>query len=200
MPGPPGQPHAPERHRDPLTERLLRAAGGDEDAFAEVYDEVADRVYGIALRVLGDPHQAEEVAQEAMIEAWSRAARFDPARGSANAWITTIAHHRAVDRVRSGSATRRRDTSWHESEHRADLADTTFDAASAHLRTRSIFGALMQLPPTQRRAIELAYFGGYTYADVARLMQAPLGTTKTRIRTALGVLREHLDASLVELA
>ncbi len=190
----------PPRHPDALTQSLLEAANGDADAFAAVYDEVADRVYGIALRVLGDPHQAEEVAQEAMVEAWRKSARFDPARGSASSWIMTIAHHRSVDRVRASESARRRDTSWHAPRSEADIADTTFDEASAHLHTRSIFTALTQLPPLQRRAIELAYYGGYTYADVARLMQAPLGTTKTRIRNALRLLREHLDVSVTEMA
>lgn len=192
-------PKGPERPYDPLTERLLEAAAGDDVAFAEVFDAMASRVYGIALRVLGDPHQAEEVAQEAMIEAWTKSSRFDPARGTASAWVTTIAHHRAVDRVRASDASRRRDTTWHRPTSAADIEDTTFDETVAHADTRRIFGALMQLPPTQRRAIELAYFGGYTYSDVARLMQAPLGTTKTRIRNALRLLREHLDVSMVEL-
>jgi RNA polymerase sigma-70 factor (ECF subfamily) len=183
-----------------LTERLVQSAAGDPDAFAEVFDAVAGRVYGIALRVLGDSHQAEEVAQEAMIEAWTKSSRFDPSRGSASAWITTIAHHRAVDRVRASDAARRRDTTWHQPPGAPDVADSTFDEVAAHADTRRIFGALMELPPTQRRAIELAYFGGYAYADVARLMQAPLGTTKTRIRTALRQLRDHLDASVVEMA
>ncbi len=189
-----------DRSHDSLTAHLLQAATGDVDAFAAVFDEMGGRVFGIALRVLADPHQAEEVAQESMIEVWSRAPRFDPARGSARAWIMTIAHHRAVDRVRASEASRRRDTTWHGTPADNGIVDTTFGEASAHLRTRTIFSALMELPPSQRRAIELAYFGGHTYADVARLMQAPLGTTKTRIRNALRLLRESLDASLVETA
>lgn len=188
------------RHADPVSRALERAATGDGDAFAEVYDAVSHRVYGIALRVVGDPHQAEEVAQETLVEVWRNAARFDATQGSAGAWISTMAHHRAVDRVRSSSATRRRDTSWHGERSGTELADTTFDEASTHLRTRHVFAAMTQLPAPQRRAIELAYFGGHTYSDVARLMQAPLGTTKTRIRTALRLLRATMDASLAETA
>jgi RNA polymerase sigma-70 factor (ECF subfamily) len=185
---------------DPLSDGLLRAAQGDPDAFAEVYDTISGRVYGITLRVISDPHQAEEVAQETLIEVWQKSTSFDPARGSAAAWICTMAHHRAVDRVRSSTATRRRDTTWHEQGPGTDVSrqDTTFDEASAHDRTRTIFTALMELPEKQRRAIELAYYGGYTYADVARLMHTPLGTSKTRIRNALRLLRENVDVSLME--
>lgn len=197
MPAPPAHVG---RHVDPLTLRLLRVADGDTDAFAEVYDDVAHRVYGISLRVIGDPHQAEEVAQETLIEVWRNSARFDPMEGSAGAWISTMAHHRAVDRVRPSAATRRRDTSWHERRSDSSTADTTVDDASAHLHTRTILTSLTQLPPPQRRAIELAYYGGYTYSDVARLMQAPLGTTRTRIRNALRRLRENTDASHIETA
>jgi RNA polymerase sigma-70 factor (ECF subfamily) len=184
---------------DSLTEQLLRAAQGDPDAFSEVYDAISGRVYGITLRVLTDPHQAEEVAQETLIEVWQKCANFDPDRGSAAAWISTMAHHRAVDRVRSSAATRRRDTTWHgDSGIDVGRRDTTFDEASAHARTRTIFTALLQLPPLQRRAIELAYYGGYTYADVARLMHTPVGTSKTRIRNALRLLRKNVDASLMD--
>lgn len=193
MPVRPAPVEQPVREHDVLTACLLRAAEGDHEAFAQVYEDMARRVYGVTLRVLGDPHQAEEVAQEALVEVWRTSARFDPSRGSAGAWISTIAHHRAVDRVRSSAATRRRDTSWHEDTAGVPAPDSTYDSATAHLAMRSIVAALAQLPPVQRRAIELAYFGGHTYADVARLMHAPLGTTKTRIRTALLRLRDTMD-------
>ncbi len=196
----PARPPPTARHVDPLTLRLQRVADGDASAFDEVYDAVAHRVYGIALRILGDPHQAEEVAQETLIEVWRKSARFDALQGSASAWISTMAHHRAVDRVRSSSSARRRDTSWHADRTDVSATDTTFDNVNAHLDRHSVLSALTTLPPTQRRAIELAYYGGYTYADVARLMQAPLGTTKTRIRNALRVLRENMDVSVIETA
>ena len=198
----PARPASLTRHVDRLTLCLLQVADGDHDAFSEVYDVVSPRVYGIALRVIGDPHQAEEVAQETLVEVWRNAARFDAAKGSASAWISTMAHHRAVDRVRASSATRRRDTAWHGQGEGTDsaLADTTYEQSVQLDRSRTIRTALTALPAPQRRAIELAYFGGHTYADVAEMMQAPLGTTKTRIRNALRLLRENLDTSLVEIA
>lgn len=165
----------------------------DEAAFIALYDEVAHRAYGLVLRVIGDPHQAQEVTQEVFLEVWRKAATFDPARGSGVGWVLTIAHRRAVDRVRSSSASRQRDSSWHEPERDMTDLDATFDSAQANLVAGRVRAAMGSLSPHQRRAVELAYFGGHTYADVARLMQAPLGTTKTRIRTALLRLREQLD-------
>lgn len=185
---------------DPVDELLVLSGFADEAAFAGLYDLVARRAYGVAVRVLGDPHQAQEVVQDVFLEVWRTAARFDPGRGSAVGWVLTITHRRAVDRVRSSSASRRRDTSWHDTGQDATEVDATFDTALANLAARRVRAALTTLTPVQRRAIELAYIGGYTYADVAHLMQAPLGTTKTRIRTALLRLREHLETSAVETA
>ncbi|MEO5663767.1 MAG: sigma-70 family RNA polymerase sigma factor [Nocardioides sp.] len=176
---------------------LVHAGSEDETAFAGLYDLVAPRAYGVALRVLADPHQAQEVVQDVFAEVWRKSASFDPDRGSATGWILTITHRRAVDRVRSSAASRRRDASWHDTAPDATEVDATFDAAQASLTADSVREALGSLTPIQRRAIELAYFGGHTYADVARLMQAPLGTTKTRIRTALLRLREQLESPTV---
>lgn len=172
----------------------------DEARFVQLYDEVADRVYGLVLRVLGDPHQAQEVTQEVFFEVWRKAASFDPTQGSGAGWVLTIAHRRAVDRVRASSATRRRDASWHDEGQDATGMDATFDAAHAGLAARDVRAAMGALTPNQRRAVELAYFGGHTHCDIARLMQAPLGTTKTRIRTALLRLRQQLELPLPDTA
>lgn len=171
---------------------LLRASGrGDEDAFAEIYDAVAHRVHGLTLRVVRDPAQAEEVTQEAMVEVWRQSARFRPELGSPMGWILTIAHRRAVDRVRSAEASSRRDTVYHEQS--VDRPhDSTAEAAHASLEARRVRSALGTLTDTQRGAVELAYFGGYTHTEVATLLDVPLGTAKTRIRDGLIRLRDAL--------
>ncbi len=171
---------------------LLRACGrGDEDAFAEVYDAVAHRVHGLTLRVVRDPAQAEEVTQEAMVEVWRQSARFRPELGSPMGWILTIAHRRAVDRVRSAEASSRRETVYHEQS--VDIPhDSTAEAAHASLEARRVRTALAALTDTQRGAVELAYFGGYTHTEVATLLDVPLGTAKTRIRDGLIRLRDAL--------
>lgn len=171
---------------------LLRACGrGDEGAFAEVYDAVAHRVHGLTLRVVRDPAQAEEVTQEAMIEVWRQSARFRPELGSPMGWILTIAHRRAVDRVRAAEASSRRDTVYHQ--RTADVPhDSTAEAAHSSLEARRVRTALTTLTDTQRGAVELAYFGGYTHSEVATLLAVPLGTAKTRIRDGLIRLRDAL--------
>ena len=171
---------------------LLKAAKGDRDAYAQLYDRVASRVYGIALRVVVDPAQSEEVAQEALLDVWRRATRFDPARGSAMAWIITIAHRRAVDRVRSEEATRRRHISeaqraQHSTE---DVADTVV-ATDERIRVEQALAVLTEL---QREAVVLAYYGGHTYREVSELLGVPLGTVKTRMRDGLLRLRQAMGS------
>ncbi len=173
-------------------EQLLRSAGGgDQDAFARLYDRLVSRVVGVALRVLRDRSLAEEVAQEVMVEVWHKAGRFDPARGTASGWITTLAHRRAVDRVRSEQAGRDRD-------ERVSRRDTprAFDAVADEVEVRLDHGqvrrALDELTARQREAIELAYFSGHTYREVARVLQVPEGIAKSRLRDAMQRLHHAL--------
>lgn len=170
---------------------LRRAARGDEGAFAQVYDACSAKVYGLALRVVRDPAQAEEVAQEAFLEIWRTASRFDPERGSALAWMMTITHRRAVDRVRSAEAAGRREITY-EQQHRAVEHDVTAEAAHAALEARRVRNALDELTAVQREAVSLAYLGGYTHTEVAALLDLPVGTAKTRIRDGLIRLRDNL--------
>ena len=176
---------------DALEAQLVASGSGDAVAFADLYATVAPRIYGLALRILRDPHQSEEVTQEVFLQLWQTSNRFDPTRGSALSWVMTMAHRRAVDRVRSAEAGRRRDTADAQHIGMAPF-DQTSAAAHASLEAQTVRAALAVLSPGQRQALELAYFGGYTYSEVARLLQIPLGTAKTRIRDGLIRLRDLL--------
>jgi RNA polymerase sigma-70 factor (ECF subfamily) len=174
-----------------LTELLRASARGDQHAFGALYDATSPRVHGLVLRVVRDPAQAEEVTQEAYLAIWRTASRFDPGKGSALSWLLTLAHRRAVDRVRSAEAASRRDTAY-ESAQQTIPHDATAEAATASLEARRVRTALASLTPPQRQAIELAYFGGYTHTEVATMLDLPVGTAKTRIRDGLIRLRDHL--------
>jgi RNA polymerase sigma-70 factor (ECF subfamily) len=193
VPASAGAPHPgePAGAGPDLAELLQRSARGDRAAFATLYDATAARVHGLALRVVRDPAQAEEVTQEAFLEIWRTASRYDSGRGSAVSWLLTITHRKAVDRVRSAEASSRRESTYHHRNQTVDH-DTTADAATASLEARRVRAALGALTDVQREAIELAYFGGYTHTEVATLLDLPVGTAKTRIRDGLIRLRDTI--------
>jgi len=171
---------------------LLKLSGrGDEAAFAKLYDATAARAYGLAVRVVRDPSQAEEVAQEAFLEIWRTASRFDDSRGSAVSWILTLVHRKAVDRVRSAEAGSRRDTSYHQGSQGVEH-DSTAEAAHASMEARRVRQAMDSLTEVQREALELAFFKGYTHTEVATMLDLPVGTAKTRIRDGLIRLRDTM--------
>ncbi|KRC53261.1 MULTISPECIES: ECF RNA polymerase sigma factor SigK [unclassified Nocardioides] len=188
-----GAPHqgAPAGAVPDLGALLKRSARGDEAAFAELYDATAARAHGLVLRVVRDRAQAEEVTQEVFLEVWRQSGRYDADRGSALAWLMTIAHRKAVDRVRSAEAATRRDVTYEET-NRSVAHDETAEAAHASLEARRVRAALAHLTDVQREAIELAYFGGYTHTEVAALLDLPVGTAKTRIRDGLIRLRDSI--------
>jgi RNA polymerase sigma-70 factor (ECF subfamily) len=179
-----------------LAELLKRASRGDEGAFAEWYDATSARAFGLAVRVLRDRAQAEEVTQEAYLECWRHAARFDPAKGSAISWLLTIVHRKSVDRVRSAEASSRRDEAYSHQEQTVDH-DSTAEAAAASLEATRVRAALSDLTLKQRQAVELAFLGGYTHTEVARMLDLPIGTAKTRIRDGLIRLRDALGVGEV---
>lgn len=174
-----------------LAELLKACSLGDEAAFATLYDATAARLFGLVLRTVRDRAQAEEVTQDAYLDIWRNSARFDPDRGSALSWLMTIGHRKAVDRVRSAEATRRRDTAYEAHEQDAPF-DQTVEQAHRNLDAQRVRRALDTLTEPQRGALELAYFGGYTHNEVAVMLDLPLGTAKTRIRDGLIRLRDTL--------
>lgn len=186
-----------EEEQAPATVLLERTARGDRHAFDELYDHIAPRIWGMVLQVVRNRAIAEEVTQEVLVEVWRQAPRFDPSKGSATAWVTTIAHRRAVDRVRSEEASRKRDErTGREAPTIAEAADGPLtERTERNLATQRVENALSGLTPLQREAVELAYFGGNTYREVAALLDTPEGTIKTRIRDGLIRLRHELEAS-----
>lgn len=185
---------APMTDDQQLSELMALTARGDEAAFAQVYDAMAGRVYGLARRVVRDPAQAEEVVQEVMLEVWRKAARYTAALGSVRAWIMTITHRRAVDRVRSAQAAADRDLIAGTSGALAPPRpyDQVAEQVLTNLDGERVRAALATLTELQRQAIVLAYYGGRTQADVAAVLGVPLGTVKTRTRDGLIRLRGAL--------
>jgi RNA polymerase sigma-70 factor (ECF subfamily) len=173
---------------------LARVALGDESAFEQLYDLLIDPLFGVVRRIVRDPAQSEEVTQEVMVELWRTAARYSPDRGSATTWAMTIAHRRAVDRVRSAQASADRD----ENVGRRQLA-RPFDEVSEQVTTRleqeQVRRCLGTLTDLQRESVVLAYYGGRTYREVGELLDTPLGTIKTRLRDGLIRLRDCLGVT-----
>jgi RNA polymerase sigma-70 factor, ECF subfamily len=187
---------APPRLSDELDPLLGRVARGDSAAFATVYDLTKTRVYGLVMRVLRDPGYSEETTQEVYLEVWRTASEYDSAKGSALAWLLTMAHRRAVDRVRAEQAGSRRESRYGAATAdppSASAQDPVADSAIAGDERRRVTECLDALTDAQRQCIELAYYQGLTYSEVSQRLAANLSTIKSRIRDALRGLRNCLD-------
>lgn len=179
-----------------VDDALLRhVATGDRDAFAALYERHAAAVYGLACRVVRSPALAEEVTQDVFLAVWTQAPGFDRSRGSARTWILTITHRRAVDAVRREQAARNRDAkvATLAAELPTDVVgDRVVEQAAARFRDERLGQAMTSLTELQRGAVELAYFGGLTYAQVAEQLRVPVPTAKSRIRDGLRRLATQL--------
>lgn len=184
-PGALGEGNAPVTAED----LLRRTALGDERAFELLYDAFAGRVFGLARRIVRNPSQAEEVAQEVFLEIWRRASRFDAARGSATSWVLTLTHARSVDRVRSAQASADRELKVAHASHEVEI-DSVVEAVESAFERKAVQKCLSNLTDLQRESITLAYYSGYTYREVAELLTTPLPTIKTRLRDGMIRLRD----------
>jgi len=179
---------------DLATDLLLRVASGDQLAFAKLYDVLSARVFGLILRVVVNRSQSEEVLQEVFLEVWQSAGRFAPNKGQGRSWILTMAHRRAVDRVRASQSSADRDV--RAGLRDLDVAhDSVAEQVQLSIEGEQVSRALAELPEAQREPIVLAYYGGYSQSEIAVMIGAPLGTIKTRMRDGLSRLRNVMGVT-----
>lgn len=186
---------ATDTGEDLSIESLLRdVADGDRSAFAVLYDRIAPRVMGLVVRLLRDRAQSEEVTQEVFLEIWQSAAKFDSQRGSGMAWVLTMTHRRAVDRIRSSQKSHERDLRIGARDIERDF-DGVSESVEIRVENERVKRAMSRLTPLQREAVVLAYYGGHTHSEMAEILAIPLGTVKTRLRDGMIRLRDELGVT-----
>jgi RNA polymerase sigma-70 factor (ECF subfamily) len=172
---------------------MQRIAGGDQQALAQLYDRYGRLVYGLARGVVGDETAAEEITQDAFTRVWARAGTYLPEQGRPLTWLMRIARNRAIDELRRRSSRpQARSISWLEEELPAEGADPSEELEISR-RRKKVAGAIAALPAEQRRVLALAYFQAYTHREIAGILKQPLGTVKTRLRSAMKRLRAALE-------
>ncbi len=175
-------------------ERLRRIAGGDRSAFSDFYDQYSGLLFSIAIKVLNDPKEAEDVLQEVFMQIWNKADAYDPLLGKPASWAVTLTRNKAIDRIR---ASQRRSKLLEQATVEANVVPEDSPSAHETLHGREnaekIRSVVAALPADQRRAIELAFFSGLTQDEIAKTLQEPLGTIKARIRRGMLKLREKLE-------
>ncbi len=185
----------PDRAQDLSIESLLRdVAGGDRSAFAEVYDRISSRVMGLVTRLLRDRAQSEEVTQEVFLEIWQQAGKFDANKGSGMAWVLTMAHRRAVDRIRASQKSHERDLKIGIRDMERDF-DAVSESVEIRIENERVKRSMSRLTALQREAVILAYYGGYSHSEMAEILGIPLGTVKTRLRDGMIRLRDELGVT-----
>lgn len=188
---PPGTPADVNRRLGTLLEQVAR---GDQAAFAEFYELTSRRVFGMARRVLIDVELSEDTTQEVFLQVWQNAAKFNPDAGSALAWLMTISHRRAVDKVRSSQSSTDREARYGASSQDIDH-DSVSDEVGSRLEAEAVVRCLDTLTETQQESVRLAYYGGFTYREVAEKLNAAVPTIKSRIRDGLIRLKTCLGVS-----
>lgn len=178
----------------PLEDLLGQVADGDRTAFAELYDRVAPRVFGLVKRLLRDHAQSEEVTQEIFVELWQSASRYEPNKGAATSWILTMTHRRAVDRIRASQSSRDRDAKVGIRDWEPEV-DSVAETVEITIENERVKEAMTRLTELQRQAVTLAYYGGYSHSEVAKLLSVPIGTVKTRLRDGMIRLRDELGVA-----
>lgn len=173
-------------------ELLGQVARGDSAAFAALYDALGSAVYGLARHVVRDPSRAEDITQEVFLDVWRKASGFDSSRGKAKTWVMTIAHRRAVDAVRRSESHKRQDHHGAPDVISHDQPGDALIAAEEHSAVRDCLKTLTDL---QLESVQLAYFNGYSYVEVAKLLDKPLPTIKTRMRDGLIRLRDCMKGT-----
>ncbi|PZO59457.1 MAG: RNA polymerase subunit sigma [Leifsonia xyli] len=173
---------------------LARVASGDQAAFADLYDVLSGRVLGLVTRLLRDRAQSEEVTQEVFLEVWQQANRFDRKRGTASSWVLTMAHRRAVDRVRASQASHDRDTKIGIRDLEAGF-DQVSESVEIRIEHERVGRALAKLTEFQRQAVQLAYYGGFSHSEMAEHLGVPIGTVKTRLRDGMIRLRDEMGVT-----
>jgi RNA polymerase sigma-70 factor (ECF subfamily) len=176
-------------------ELMVRVAKGDERAFELLYDQLSGPIFGLVRRIVRDAAQSEEVAQEVLVELWRTATRYVPEKGSALNWAMTLAHRRAVDRVRSARASTEREQKATFEAARGRPFDEVAESVTARLERSQVRKCLSFLTDLQRESVLLAYYQGYTYREVAEVLSTPQGTIKTRLRDGLIRLRDCLGVT-----
>jgi RNA polymerase sigma-70 factor, ECF subfamily len=177
-----------------LADLMSMCAAGDEAAFTELYDLTLRRVYGTVLRVLRSPEHAEEVTQEVYVDVWRQAPRYALEKGSVMGWIATMAHRRAVDRVRSVSSEIARDERYAYSGQERE-GDEVWESVAQQHDVERVRGAIATLTPIQQQAVQLAYYGGLSQSQISDALHLPIGTVKTRIRDGLRRLAAALGGA-----
>jgi RNA polymerase sigma-70 factor (ECF subfamily) len=170
---------------------LVRIAGGDERALAELYDRLSPLAYGLALRVAGSPDLAEDCVQDAFLRVWRRAERYDQSRGAARPWFLRLVRNLVIDQLRARGSRDRAEIRSVKATDDAPPPERPDEAAARRERAACVREALDALPPDQRRVIEIAYFEGLSHTEIAARENTPLGTVKTRIRDGVVRLRAH---------